>query len=170
MGAFDLLSRLAFGLLSLMLMLLAAGLVVVSVAMLVAVFQDPEGEPGQSLLRAVGYTVVAIAVFEVSKYLFEEEVMNPREMRHASEARRGLTKFISTIAIIIFLEGLVATFMVSTQENIQMMLYPTLLLVAGIALVVGLGVYQRLSAQAEREAPEHEGEPAERKKKSLLSG
>ncbi len=170
----DQFSRVAFGLLSLMLMLLTAGLVLYSVSMLVRVFQDPTGDPGELLLRAVGYTVVSIAVFEVAKYLFEEEVLNPREMRDTpSEARHGLTKFISTIAIIVFLEALVTIFMTGTQENMEMMLYPTLLLLAGVILVVGLGVYQRLSAMAERESPDGEVEAVERKerkKKSILSG
>ena len=178
MRVFDLLSRIAFGLLSLMLMLLAGGLILYSVSMLVAVFLDPSGDPGHSLLRAVGYTVVSIAVFEVAKYMFEEEVINPREMRHTSEARHGLTKFISTIAIIVFLEALVSIFMTATQQNMQMMLYPTLLLLSGIAMVVGLGVYQRLSAKAEREVEETEGaasetardqEPRERKLGRALS-
>lgn len=158
----DQFSRVAFGLLSLMLMLLTAGLVLYSVSMLVRVFQDPTGDPGELLLRAVGYTVVSIAVFEVAKYLFEEEVLNPREMRDTpSEARHGLTKFISTIAIIVFLEALVTIFMTGTQENMEMMLYPTLLLLSGIALVVGLGLYQRLSATAEREVEKAESAASE---------
>jgi hypothetical protein len=33
----------------------------------------------------------------------------------------------------------------------SMMLYPTLLLFSGVAMVVGLGVYQRLSTAAEGE-------------------
>lgn len=145
------LSRIAFGLLSGMLMLLAGGLIVYSVSLLLTIFHEPVDNPGLLLLRAVGYTVVSIAVFEVAKYIFEEEVLNPREMRHTSEARHGLTKFISTIAIVVFLEALVTIFVTSTQGDMHLMLYPTLLLLSGIALVVGLGLYQRLSAAAERE-------------------
>ena len=39
------------------------------------------------------------------------------------------------------------------------MLYPTILLFAGVALIVGLGAYQRLSAPAEKEAQGSPGEP-----------
>ena len=94
---------------------------------------------------AVGYTIISIAVFDVAKYLLEEEAIRAREMRHAGEARRSLTKFISTIAIAVFLEALVSVFEAAKQD-MRMMLYPTLLLFGGISLVVGLGVYQRLSA------------------------
>ena len=69
-------------------------------------------------------------------------------MRAASETRRSLTRFISTIAIAVFLEALVTVFRVS-QEDVAKLLYPTLLFVAAILLVVGLGVYQRLSAEVE---------------------
>jgi hypothetical protein len=107
--------------------------------------------------------VIAIAVFDVSKYLFEEEVVRSRELRAASEARRSLTKFISTIAIAVFLEGLVVVFRVS-KENVPEMVYPTLLLVVGILIVLGLGVYQRLSASVESEVEQRDrredGEPA----------
>ena len=70
--------------------------------------------------------------------------------RGIAEARRSLTKFISTIAIAVFLEALVTVFRVST-ENTAEMLYPTLLLVAGTFLVLGLGLFQRLSAMVEQQ-------------------
>ena len=38
------------------------------------------------------------------------------------------------------------------------MLYPTLLLFGGVALVVGLGIYQRLSAAAEKTMGGAQGE------------
>ncbi|MBD2750342.1 hypothetical protein IC232_27155 [Microvirga sp. BT688] len=94
--------------------------------------------------------IISIAVFDVAKFLIEEEVLNGRERRIASEARRSLTKFISTIAIAIFLEALVTVFRVSAAEVTQL-LYPTLLLVAATLLIVGLGLYQRLSATVERQ-------------------
>jgi uncharacterized membrane protein YidH (DUF202 family) len=89
-------------------------------------------------------------VFDVAKFLIEEEVVESREKREAGEARRSLTRFISTIALAVFLESLVTIFRVSTN-SVAEMLYPTLLLVAGTLLVLGLGVYQRLSVTVERQ-------------------
>ena len=57
------------------------------------------------------------------------------------------------IAIAIFLESLVTVFDAGKRDP-AMMLYPTFLLLAGVALVVGLGVYQRLSAKVEIAAEE----------------
>jgi putative Mn2+ efflux pump MntP len=73
-----------------------------------------------------------------------------RELRVASEARRSLTRFISTIAIAVFLEALVIVFRVA-QEDVTKLFYPTFLMIAAILLVLGLGVYQRLSVAVERQ-------------------
>lgn len=105
---------------------------------------------GYALLRGVGYIVISIAVFEVAKYLVEEEVVRGREMRSPGEARRSLTKFISTISIAVFLEALVTVFRVS-HTNVADLVYPAILLMTAIALIVGLGVFQRLSAATEEQ-------------------
>jgi hypothetical protein len=158
LSALGLLARVVFGIISLALALLAAGLIVFAGIQLVAVFSTPEPSIGRTLLDAVGYTIIAIAVFEVAKYIFEEEVLDPTELRHAGEARRSLTKFISTIAIVVFLETIVAIFQTSRSETISDMLYPTLLLFGGVALVVGLGAFQRLSTSAERDSQDPDDE------------
>ena len=111
------------------------------------------------MLSAIGYVVIAMAVFDVAKYFVEEEVIRGREMRSASEARRSLTKFVSTIAIAVFIEGLVIVFQAS-KESLPEMLYPTALLLTAIVIVVGLGVYQRLSADVE-EKVEDPGKPSQ---------
>lgn len=103
---------------------------------------------GLAVLRGVGYIIVAIAVFEVAKYIVEEELVHEREMRSAAEARRSLTKFISTIAIAVFLEGLVTVFRVS-HTKVEDLIYPSLLLLTAILMILGLGVFQRLSATVE---------------------
>lgn len=146
----ELIARIAFGLSGALLMLLSAALAAYGVYDFVVSASGSLAAGGEGLLRAIGYLVVAIAVFDVSKYLIEEEVVRGRELRAASEARRSLTKFVSTIAIAVFLEGLVTVFRVS-KDQVSEMIYPTLLLVTGILIVLGLGVYQRLSASVERE-------------------
>ncbi|QFR32308.1 GNAT family acetyltransferase [Ancylobacter sp. TS-1] len=111
-----------------------------------------------SLLSVVGYLIVAIALFDVAKYFFEEEVPAGREKRTAADARRGLTKFISTIVIAIFLEALVLVFE-TAREDISNVVYAALLLGAGCLTLVSLGVFQRLSAATEREVgPEPEAQ------------
>ena len=97
MAAMNLFSRVVFGGISLSMMLLAAGLIVFAGIQLIEVFSTPESSLGAQLLESVGYMVIAVAVFEVAKFIFEEEVFDPTELKHAGEARRSMTKFISTI-------------------------------------------------------------------------
>ncbi len=145
---FDNLSRAIFGLAAGILMLLAIVLTCDAVAQFVLALIGGQ-RVGISALSGIGYVVVSIAVFDVAKYLIEEEVIRGRQMRVASEARRSLTRFVSTIAIAVFLEALVTVFRVS-QEDVTQLLYPTALLLSGILLVVGLGGYQRMSVSVER--------------------
>jgi hypothetical protein len=146
----DMLSRFAFGTASLVLMALSLMLVGYGIVGVIAGISSSWTDASDALLAAIGYVVISIAVFDVAKYFIEEEVIRGREMRLTSEARRSLTKFISTISIAVFIEALVTVFRASKQENLLPMLYPTVLLLTAILIVVGLGVYQRLSAEVEQ--------------------
>jgi hypothetical protein len=99
-----------------------------------------------------------MTVSDSAKYLLEEEVLRGRELRHAGEARRSLTKFISTIAIAVFLEALVMVFQAG-KERVADIVYPTLLLLAGAAMILALAVFQRLSAAVERQTGERGSDP-----------
>ncbi len=108
------------------------------------------GEPAliSEGLRGVGLIVIGVAVFDVAKYLIEEEVMRSRELRSSREVRQSLTKFMTIIVIATSLEGLVAVFQVGT-DRMQLLLYPVLLLATSVLALVGLGVFQWLSRSSE---------------------
>lgn len=101
------------------------------------------------LLRAVGLIVVAMAVFDVAKYLFEEEVVGSRELGRAQEARKSLTKFMVIIIIALSLQGLTFIF-ITGQSNVKAIVYPVGLIVVAGLLMVGVGYYQKLSTHIER--------------------
>ena len=147
-GIMEFISRGVFGIASAVLMLIALALSVYSGGLILAALRGPWVEAGAGLLESIGYVVIAVAVFDVAKYFVEEEVIRGREMRLASEARRSLTKFISTIAIAVFIEALVMVFRQGGQD-IALILYPAAILVTGVLIILGLGVYQRLSADVE---------------------
>jgi hypothetical protein len=148
-GTVDFISRATFGIAAAVLALFALVLAGSAVSDFVVAAWSLK-HVGPTALSGIGYVVVSIAVFDVAKYLVEEEVVRGRELRVASEARRSLTRFISTIAIAVFLEALVTIFRV-TQEEVTKLLYPTFLMISAILLVLGLGVYQRLSVSVERQ-------------------
>lgn len=146
----ELVSRLAFFLVSVILMLLAAGLTAYAIYSVVTTFQTPHAATDTAMLDVIGYLIIAIAVFDVAKYLLEEEVARGQERRRASEVRKSLTKFISTMIIAVFLEALVVIFKVA-RDDVNLLLYPTALIVAGTGMMLGLGLFQRLSASVERD-------------------
>src|SRR4051794_29139645 len=152
-------SRGVFGIASFVLMLIALALSFYSASLIVAALAASWDDAGSAILSAIGYVVIAMAVFDVAKYFVEEEVIRGREMRAASEARRSMTKFVSTIAIAVFIEGLVIVFQAS-KDDLPKMLYPTALLLTAVLIVIGLGIYQRLSAEVEKIV-----EPEEKPKK-----
>ena len=102
------------------------------------------------LLDEVGLIVFSIAVIDVAKYLMVEEVLREREEKHPAESRKTLTKFAVIIATALSLEGLVLTIETAKQE-ISLMIYPVTLLVTAILFIVGIGIYQRLNATAEKQ-------------------
>lgn len=103
------------------------------------------------MLDGIGQIVISVAVFDVAKYLMEEEVLRERELRSPREARQTLTKFLVIIAIAVTLEALVFIFGAGTRD-VNDLFYPTLLLAVSVLLVVGLGLFQRLSMYTESQS------------------
>jgi hypothetical protein len=99
-------------------------------------------------LRSIGMVVIGIAVFDVAKFLVEEEVVRSRELRSSREARQSLTKFMTIIVIATSLERLVMVFEVDA-ERIEQLLYPVLLLAASVLALVGLSLFQWFSRTSE---------------------
>lgn len=96
------------------------------------------------LLSAISLIVIAMAVFDVSKFLIEEEVLGNGGKESPLEERTRLMRFLVIITIAISLEALVFIFNAARQD-MRSLIYPTFLLVADILLIVGLGVYYRLT-------------------------
>ena len=142
------LTRAVFAFASLLLLLAAMALIGFGVKDALQGIGSPDKSGADAVLDVLGYVIVAIAVFDVAKYIFEDEVRRGNEKRSAAEARRSLTKFLSTIVIALFLEALVVVFK-TAREDVAQLLYPTALLIASVLVLVGLGVFQRLSATVE---------------------
>ncbi|WP_426020132.1 GNAT family acetyltransferase [Brevundimonas sp. DWR2-3-1b1] len=142
------LTRAVFGFASLLLLLSAMALIGFGVKDAVEGIGRPDQSGADAVLDMLGYVIVAIAVFDVAKYIFEDEVRRGNERRSAAEARRSLTKFLSTIVIALFLEALVVVFK-TAREDVALLLYPSALLIAAVLVLVGLGAFQRFSATVE---------------------
>ena len=101
-----------------------------------------------AMVNSLGYMILSIAVFDVARYVFDEEVRRGREMRKASETRRSITKFITVIIIAVLMDALVALSKAG-QQDLDQLVYPGVLVGGGVALMLGLAIFQRLSATVE---------------------
>ncbi|MGH8718216.1 MAG: hypothetical protein ACREV0_04630 [Burkholderiales bacterium] len=108
------------------------------------------------ILDSVGLLVVAVAVFDVAKFLIEEQVLRTKEVRTPEESKKTLTKFMTIIVIAVSLEALVLI-LAAGKTDVTTLVYPTLLLLAAVAIVVGLGFYQKLSTAAQSTGDQQPG-------------
>lgn len=109
------------------------------------------------LLDAVSSLVISVAVLDVAKYVMEEEVLRSRELRSPLQAREAVTKFMVIIALVVSIEGIVLVFELGRTDP-ELLLYPILLLCVSVFIVVGLGVFQRLSLKTEQTLRNRVGE------------
>lgn len=105
-----------------------------------------------TMLDGIGLVIIAVAVADVGKFLFEEEVIADREMRRPAEARGSLTKFMSIMIVALSLESLVLIAKTS-RETMGDIIYPGLLMLLAVLALVGLGLFQKLSQNATAAVP-----------------
>jgi hypothetical protein len=148
--AFRILARLLFVVVTLALFGLALAVIAAGVWQLVS--GALRGQAGiHDLMNGVGLVIVALAIGDVAKFVFEENVARERELRVPAEAVRSLTKFIIIIAL--SLESLVIIFEAGRDKRYEEMLFPTLIMVSAILALIGLGCFQYLSWRSQRRAP-----------------
>lgn len=154
-------TRIVFVALSVSLALAAMGLAIFGFSGLAEAVGGGRDGVERALLDLVGYLIVALAVFDVAKYLFEDKVQRAHVDRRApGEARRSVTRILSTIIIAVLLEGLVGLFRAG-HDDMRQSIYGVFVLLAGGGLLLALGVYQRLSASTEQEVGEDDQLKAE---------
>jgi len=119
-----------------------------------------------TMLDGIGLVIIAVAVADVGKFLFEEEIIADRELRRPAEARGSLTKFMTIIIVALSLESLVLVTKASRDKPAEIV-FPALLMMVAVAALVGLGLFQKLSHKVTASIPpeaedEDEDEDAER--------
>lgn len=100
------------------------------------------------ILQSVGAIIIAAAIIDVAQYMIEEEVFHDKELREPREARKTITKIMTIISIAVSIEGLVYIFKAGTKD-LQLLLYPAVLIFVSSLSIVALGIYQKLSVGVE---------------------
>jgi len=106
----------------------------------------------ETMLDGIGLIIIAVAVADVGKFLFEEEVVADRELRRPAEARGSLTKFMTIMIVALSLESLVLIAKTS-RDTMGNIIYPGLLVFLAVTALVGLGLFQKLSQNATAAVP-----------------
>lgn len=87
-------------------------------------------------------------MFDLGKTILEEEVLMHKDIFRQSSTRRTLTRFIAAILIAVSIEALLMMFKSALGEA-DPMLEAVWMMLTAIGLLVGLGIYVYLGAQAE---------------------
>lgn len=96
------------------------------------------------ILHSLSALVISMAITDVAKYMFEEEIFNSKELRSPAEARKTLTKIFVIISITVSLEGLVYIFKAG-ESDISLLPYPAVLVLTGVLAMLALGVFQKVT-------------------------
>ena len=137
--------------------LIVTGLFAVVGALLWAAFTEVAQvfEPGQTRdaihLRPFGaiiYLTLGLAVFDLGKTILEEEVLMHKDIFRHSSTRRTITRFVAAILIAVSIESLLLMFKAALGHG-ENVLAAVWMMFTAIGLLVGLGIYVYLGAQAE---------------------
>ena len=163
--AMALFSRLLYSGIAVSLLLASILLMAVAISRTFTGFRTGEAAL-DTMLDGIGLVIIAVAVADVGKFLFEEEVIADRELRRPAEARGSLTKFMTIIIVALSLESLVLITK-SARDKPADILFPSLLMLVAVAALVGLGLFQKLSQQATAAIPDDVGDDEEEPDKTV---
>ncbi|MFI9655170.1 PDC sensor domain-containing protein [Guyparkeria sp. GHLCS8-2] len=143
--------RALYGLFAAAMLMVAGVLFYSSMSELVHALMEP-GWAAELRLKPFEVIVVltlAMAIFDLAKTVFEEEVLMEKDVHRHSTVRRTMTRFVAAILVAILIEGLLTMFKVSMGYSDQGTV-ATLMIFAAAALLVALGLYVYLGALAEK--------------------
>ena len=88
---------------------------------------------------------LALAIFDLGKTILEEEVLMSKDINHYHSTRRTIMRFMSAIIIAVSIEALLLMFKSVLNGHTEQILNGVWMLLSGVGLLAGLGVYLKLS-------------------------
>ncbi len=83
---------------------------------------------------------LSLAIFDLVKALFEEEVLGENKKQHESDIHRTMVKFIGSIIIALSIEALMLVFKSALTDTSKLQ-YAVMLLLGITALIIALSIY-----------------------------
>ncbi|WP_297888072.1 cache domain-containing protein [Sulfurihydrogenibium sp.] len=102
----------------------------------------------EHIFKSIILITLSIAIFDLAKTIFEEEVLLYKDPRRHSEIRKTLTRFLASIIIAISIEALMLVFKF-TMSDPSKLIYSLGILVAVGFMLISLGIYVFLGTKSE---------------------
>jgi len=140
---FDLFVRIFYSIFSIILALLSLKLITWAVSSLLELSLDPK-----NIFEGVILIILSIAIFDLARTIFEEEVLIYKDPRKHSETRKTMTRFLASIIIAVSIEALMLVFKFAMTEPNKLLHSLGLFISVGV-LIISLGIYVFLGSKAE---------------------
>lgn len=140
---FEIFTKLSYGLFSLFLILIAIKLLFSGIWQIFQISFDEK-----HIFESVILITLAIAIFDLAKTIFEEEVILFKDPRRHSEIRKTITRFLASIIIAVSIEALMLVFKFTISDPSKLLYALGLFFGIGF-LIISLGVYVFLGSKAE---------------------
>lgn len=137
--------QIAYGVIGVMLVLVAGLLVFTAGISLVEVIMEHTNTATQAFGIVILITL-GLAIFDLGKTILEEEVLMHKDVHHQGSTRRTISRFMSAIVIAVSIESLLLMFK-SLLGDATHLNSAVAMLCAAVALLVGLGVYLKLTQE-----------------------
>lgn len=98
--------------------------------------------------QSVILVTLGLAIFDLGKTILEEEVLLHKDIHHTGSTRRTISRFMSAIVIAVSIESLLLMFK-SLLGDATHLNSAVFMLIAAVALLVGLGAYLKLTKDQE---------------------
>lgn len=102
----------------------------------------------EHIFESVILVTLSVAIFDLAKTIFEEEVLLYKDPRRHSEIRKTITRFLASIIIAVSIEALMLVFKFTISDPSKLLYALGLFFGIGF-LIISLGAYVFLGSKAE---------------------
>lgn len=115
------------------------------------------------LFEAIGFTTVGVAVVELARTMYEEEIQSPIQMTAPLKIRHFLSRFLTVIVISLAIEFLTMVFRFSHKPDEFIYLYESAAVAFGASLLfASWALYNWTSVAVEKHERETTGIPSKK--------
>lgn len=139
--------QVVYGVIGVLLVLVAGLLLFSAGSSLIEVIYQHTNTATQAFSTVILITL-GLAIFDLGKTIIEEEVLLHKDIHHQGSSRRTISRFMTAIVIAVSIESLLLMFksLLGDATHLNSAVW---MLLAAVALLVGLGAYLKLTDDKE---------------------